>query len=201
MKRLQERDAAGVVSHHNSRSDMLIGFRDSEHKPRIEATLLVIRAAVERFARMPIGITELGCAGGDLCGPFSREHMVFGMDCRPEAIAIAKDRYPDGIFSVGDITRSTGLVGTDLLILCEILEHLSKPEHLVKDLLPWADSAVISHPLDGDLQGDLSGGDHLWSFSQQDHEAFFAMGGHKIEETQYVTIGGYTFVVSRSTRI
>src|SRR5213079_2255995 len=45
----------------------------------------------------------------------------------------------------------------DILILCEILEHLPDPMALCARWMPHAKACLISSPLQGDRSGDLSG--------------------------------------------
>lgn len=141
-------------------------------------------------------ITELGCGTCDISGSFSFRNDVYAYDCNPEALEIALDRFP--------LLKATGPIPEaepcDILILCEFLEHIPDPLTLIKAWLPLAGEVVISHPLNGDLVRDLSGGEHQWSYNEEDFKRWFAIGGHEVIHQEIFQMGGYEIIIGRGKR-
>jgi len=142
----------------------------------------------------------LGCGVLDISGPFSDYHEVIGRECHEGCAQDAVKTYPKAIVSVGAIEEVLPF-SCDVLVLCEILEHLEDPLKLIARWLPRARAVVISHPLNGDIQHDFSGGDHCWSYNDADHMEWFAVGGHRVIETQRFEMGSYRIIMSRSMNL
>jgi 2-polyprenyl-3-methyl-5-hydroxy-6-metoxy-1,4-benzoquinol methylase len=147
----------------------------------------------------PEDVVELGCGTGDISGPFSESGMVVGYDIQPNAIAMAKERFPKGTWLTGNLERMQP-IPCGMLVLSEVLEHLWDPYGLVKRWSPKARFMLVSHPLDEDLglMGDMSAGEHLWSYSRSDHEELFK--GFTILESETFQMGSYTCVMSIGRR-
>src|SRR5205807_79387 len=64
----------------------------------------------------------------------------------------------------------------DVLILCEVLEHVENPGDLVDQWLPRAKNVIISHQLDEPVGSHLSGDVHVWSCSEKDFDNWFVRG-------------------------
>lgn len=143
-------------------------------------------------------ITELGCGTCDISGAFSFRNDVYAYDCNPAALDIAIERYPL-LCKVGPIPDEPQ--PSNVLIICEFLEHISDPQALVKAWLPLADEVVISHPLNGDLVRDLSGGEHQWSYNEEDFKQWFAIGGHEIVHQEIFQMGCYEIIIGRGKRV
>ena len=142
-------------------------------------------------------IVELGCGTLDISGPFAKEHSVIGIDCNTKALEKARERWPNASVEMA----LPDPIPCDILVLCEFLEHLPDPGALVKAWLPLAKQCVISHPLDGDLNGDLSGGEHQWSLNGADFRNWFALGGHSILNENVFRMGGYQIIMGREKRM
>ena len=162
-------------------------------KSRIEKA----REYVERTLDMPDKrIVELGCGTGDICGPFAMKHRVHAYDCNSESLRVCKERFPSA-YTYSNVTEAHRC---DTLILCEFLEHVTDPFKIVREWLPLATNVVISHPLNGDLNGDLSGGDHQWSYDEADFFNWFAAGCHTLIEHERFQMGGYEIIIGRGRR-
>lgn len=174
-----------------------------------ECTIQCDRTAQARaMVRLALGpkkhalIVEL-CAGtADICGPFSNEgHFVYAVDCHAAALEKARERFPN----LHTSTENVELVGLfpqeeDVVILCETLEHLADPGALVRKWLPHAKASVISHPLDEPTDSPTSGGDHQWSLSEQDFNAAFEAGGHRLIEKKIFQMGSYKIILGYGLR-
>jgi len=168
--------------------------QDDVQKDRIGRARKMVEAAIG--GRKGIRIVELGCGTMDISGPFSSAQHVYGVECNPESVAIATERYPHAHLNVISLQPEA----CDVLILCEFLEHIENPSELVSNWLPLAKQCVISHPLNGDLKEDLSGGEHQWSFSKEDFDGWFQLGGHKLVAQEVFKMEGYQIVMGRGAR-
>lgn len=144
-------------------------------------------------------VVELGCNTCDISGPISMGHKVDVWEVSPKCTEYIARTYPWVTIHCEDIETATP-IPADLLILCEILEHLTDPNELVKKWLPNARYALISSPLNGDLTGDLSGGEHVFSFSEADFQNFIAIGGHQVIEQFAFQMGQYTIKMMATKR-
>lgn len=192
MKSLQTRTVQQGIDHHRADASRVY-TEDQYHAPRIAKSVELAREILGTSLKV---VVELACGTADICGQLADEHSVYGYDCHPNSITIARERWPKGSFEVAEIrTDSPKVAGGNLLIMCEILEHLNNPEEIVKEWLPKFGSCIISHPIDGDLDVDLSGGTHCWSYSLEDYQNWFKLGGHVLQNYCLVPGGGYTFAI------
>ena len=172
---------------------------DVHHGPRV-------KKAREWVARCgPRSIVELGCGAGDVSGPFSDQScLVMGFDINEKAVEKARERFPSANYHCMDFaTVEPG--GCDLLVMCEVLEHLADPLAVATRWLPRARHAVISFPLnESELfrNGvDLSAGEHQWSFTAEDLKDFISAGQHELIESEEYALGSYHCVIARSRRM
>jgi SAM-dependent methyltransferase len=108
----------------------------------------VYRALLGRFLRdagdlvavaAPGAVLEVGCGPGDLAGRLfppegSLRRGFVGTDVCAEEIHCASGRYPHLRFVVADARRLPFEDGRfDLVIACEVLEHLPDPEHALAE--------------------------------------------------------------------
>lgn len=135
----------------------------------------------------PATIVELGCSAGDICGWFSEDHDVMGIDAVPGAIKAAEERYPR-MFARLDVVETVEPVRCDVLILCEFLEHIVDPIGLVERWGPLAHSMVVGHPL-FDEPGIEPG--HLWSYDTEDFDHWFEIAGMTVTEAFTFSMGPF----------
>jgi hypothetical protein len=138
---------------------------------------------------------ELGCGVADISGVFSWGHNVLGIDCNAQCIVEAGRAWKWMKVLVGDITEAPA-VDSDILILCEVLEHLADPMAVVERWMPKAKYCFLSSPLDGDRGADHSGGEHSWSFEEKDFHDFFERGNHELLLTEKFQMGPYTLFMA-----
>jgi len=145
---------------------------------RVDKAKLFVRSAL---ALVPgrATIIEPGCSAGDISGPFSKDHDVFGIDVVPAAVSLARSRYPD-MTVVEHVAEDLDPKSCDVLVLCEFLEHISNPVDFVSTWLPLAKWVVIGHPLND--PGSIEPG-HVWSYTLDDYLRWFEIGGHRMLET------------------
>lgn len=199
MKALLERTQFEGIKHHE-RDPVRVYVDDSIQATRIQQTVGMAQRALATLGPGRHSVLELGCGTADISGQLSVDHEIIGIDCNPLSIAMANRRWlrgsdHDPYYAAREIPSPEAQdiidAGGDLVILCELLEHMTDPIDLVERCLPNFKLCVISHPLDGDLRGDLSGGDHCWSLSREDFFNWFNVGGHSVEESREFSTGEY----------
>lgn len=198
MKSLKERNAAGACAHH-ANGPVRVYESDGVQELRIRNTRAVLKEAISSFpiSDWPLRIVELGCGTADISGPCHIMHRIMGYDCNQAAIDEAQRRFPNGLFLKVDILTMEP-IHSDILILCELLEHMPYPELFVATWLPYAKSSIISHPINGDLEGDMSGGDHQWSFTEADFDRWPVLGNHVPVDSTLFQMSSYTIGLQRT---
>jgi hypothetical protein len=140
----------------------------------------------------PGTIWELGCGSADISGPFSNGHEVHGVDVVPVAQTICAERWPDLDFILSKV-EDVEPRDSDVLILTEVLEHLTDPLKVAADWMPRARWSVIGHPLVGDASDDEPG--HRWAYQLSDFYNWFSANGHRLEEAFHFNMGPYPDMV------
>ena len=181
---------------HHAELPVRVYENDEVQGPRIARTRQAVEQAIASVGSKYPTILSLGCGTGDVEGPFAERARVVGVDCNPDAIAHARERFPREIFYEHDI-ETLSRRPCDVLILAETLEHLRDPAAFVKRWLPRARSVVITHPIDEPLESSCSGGDHSWAFDDYDLRQWTEMGGHSLEECFKFQMGGYLIGLAR----
>lgn len=123
-------------------------------------------------------IYEMGCASLDISGLYSQMADIYGVDCNPGFESIVKERHPDCKFILADIETFTP-PEMDILVLCEVLEHLLDPSTFLKRLLPISKYVVITHPIDMNPDGNVES-QHYWTFNNKDFEGWFYDNNYRI---------------------
>lgn len=135
----------------------------------------------------PATIVELGCSAGDICGFFSAEHNVMGVEPVPGAAHEAEKRWPS-LFVNHSWVEDVEPVETDVLILCEFLEHIPDPIDVVERWGTKAKAMVIGHPL-YDRPGIEPG--HLWSYEDDDYANWYRIAGMTMGEAFTFSMGPF----------
>jgi len=119
----------------------------------------VARALVDGFARTfdaladrlsPGVALEVGCGEGELCRRLvNRGWEANGFDVDPEVIDEARRRDAgrprSPSYFVGDI-RSMTPQSADLVVCCEVLEHLAEPAAALRKISTWSPYLLASVP-------------------------------------------------------
>jgi SAM-dependent methyltransferase len=117
----------------------------SRHKPQIQI-LEVVNDWLKESARPALRVLELGCSDGNnlelLRNGLAIPIRYVGFDIQANAIAAARERFPDDTFVLGDDRRLVEIaphLGTfDLFLVSALFYYL--PQKRVKDVL----SAIVS---------------------------------------------------------
>lgn len=86
----------------------------------------IVREALKaRPCSRPL-IVEVGCGVGDNVAELSKEFGGLGIDASQTAIELARERYPQETFIVGDSPESAGeaIREASLLLMADVLEHV-----------------------------------------------------------------------------
>ncbi len=102
--------------------------------------------------RIPNGssILEAGCGEGNLTARLCERYLkagnrISGFDISDKVIAEAKEKCPGAEIYVHDIMEP--ISGKyDLVVCCEVLEHMDHPEQMVQNLMSVTDRLIISVP-------------------------------------------------------
>jgi len=180
-------------------TDSVQQIRIQYARKAVKEMLLKLKEAYVSTAHTMKTVVELGANSCDISGYVSMGHMVHAWEVSPRCVEFIVRNYPWVNLHAEDIEEAEPM-SCDILILCEILEHLMDPEELVKRWLPNARYALISSPLKGDLTGDLSGGEHVWSFDEADFMRFPFIGGHIVLSEISFPMGQYTIKMLATQR-
>lgn len=204
MERLHDLDKAEVFKRQTLSparvysTDSVQHVRIARARAAVKSLLMLMRNSTYT-AHESKTVVELGANSCDISGQISMGHFVHAWEVSPQCVEYITRTYPWVKLHAEDIETAEPIY-SDLLILCEILEHLTDPNELVKKWLPKARYAVISSPLKGDLQGDLSGGEHVWSLEGKDFDNFVEIGGHVLIEKEIFQMGQYRICMMATKR-
>lgn len=83
----------------------------------------VIKNVIKKWAPKRVSVLDLGCGLGELSTFFSKQKYL-GIDLDPVSITLAKKRYPQYRFQVGDITKFRTKKKFELILVIGVLHHL-----------------------------------------------------------------------------
>jgi hypothetical protein len=170
--------------------DQVQRVRIANAREAVKKVLLLLKGEYVSTAHTMKTVVELGANSCDISGHISMGHRVHVWEISPQCVEFIARTYPWVQIHAEDLETAKPM-DSDLLILCEVLEHLTDPNELVKNWLPKARYALISSPLNGDLTGDLSGGEHVFSFAEEDFQNFAKIGGHEVLQQGTFQMGQY----------
>lgn len=205
MKALAQRTMQEGIAHHLKNPVRVYSSDDLQRKRIANTRAMVDKAMIfasnSNTRQFPRRMFEVGCGTADISGYLAATVAgwhAYGIDCHGGDLMEAVLRYAPHFTPIhlGIAPIQDGPV-IEVVILSEVLEHLNDAEEVAKTWLRRARTSVISHPLEEPDGSILSGGDHCWSFTREDHERFFALGEHTIDETEVFEIGAYRIILSR----
>ena len=96
-----------------------------------ERCIFVLRALLETGLEWP-KMCDLGCGAGWLTGVLSAFGPAIGVELSPEAVELARQRYPGAEFVCADATEWQPEPGSfDVVVSQEVIEHITdKPKYL-----------------------------------------------------------------------
>ncbi len=198
MRQIKARSVLEGVEHHKA-NPVRVYERDGIQEDRIKKARRFLAMALVELGPGRKSIVELGCGTLDISGPSLPHHEVIGVECNDGCVAKARELYPAAVVRHG-VIEEVEPFRADVVVMCEILEHLEDPRKLVQAWLPLCRAAVISHPLDEALDSPLSGGDHCWSFNEDDLRGWYAISGYNMRDGEKFQMGSYTIGLSRGVR-
>lgn len=110
------------------------------------------RLHLERYeyaAQVLTGLRVLDCACGMGYGTAMLRvagGIAVGMDSDPDAIKLARQRFPDCLFFINDIHQAQ-IEHLDALVSFETLEHLEDPENVIQKLPASLKTIIASVPI------------------------------------------------------
>lgn len=140
-------------------------------------------------------VLEIGCATGELVGalPADRFGGRHGIDISPSNIFVAKRRFPEVNFSVGDFRKQT-LPHFDCVVMSDVLEHVEDEVGFLRDAAGLADEVLVNLPLECNWLNrrrnygptDVSG--HLRKYSLSQGLKLFSDAGLTVQKWDQVWI-------------
>lgn len=108
-------------------------------------------ATLQHIAPTANRVLDAGCGDGTYANEIKRERSsleIIGFDPASEAVRVARGRYPDIEFVVGDVLRpETFPEGKfDLIILRGVLHHVLDPAEAIRQCAARADGLLIIEP-------------------------------------------------------
>lgn len=132
--------------------DIVIGNRFDKHG----SANPVVRRLMEGFDRGMFGmlagipkprtILEVGCGEGHVTDKLAKcfpEARVLGTDFSTAIVDIAKREHPDRAFEVCSIYEAERLGAHDLVVACEVFEHLDEPARALEAIAKVATGHVL----------------------------------------------------------
>jgi trans-aconitate methyltransferase len=187
MQRMKERSNEEQLAIHLEND--LAPIWENDHGPRIERVRDYISAAIASFDR-PVTIVDLGVGSGDTSGPFSNKNRVIGIDLTNESKRVCAERFPRMEHILSPIEEAP-VVDCDILVACEVLEHLADPVPTYWRFTDQASAVVIGHPLnEPDPSEEFF---HLWRYDMHDFSNWFS--GHPLRDFEIFAMGGFPEMV------
>lgn len=124
---------------------------ESKHCGRAKMTLLdtYLAAIPERES-----ILEIGCGSGRIVAHFKGKHGIrraYGADISEKAISFSVAHHRDSEFFVCNIDEENLPFedsGIDIVLLCDIVEHVKDYDHLLREAIRVGKHVVIKVPLE-----------------------------------------------------
>lgn len=82
-------------------------------------------------------VLDLGCGTGGMLGALSSDYRCFGLDSSPDAIALARRRFPDVRFIEGTVPDGLAGVGepVSMYLLLDVIEHIRDDRSFMRSLV------------------------------------------------------------------
>ena len=168
-------------------------------RPRILLSRTYLEIAIRSYGGKP-KISELGCGVLDISGPYAAEKArVTGYDFNKQCVIRARNEYKSSIVNLIDL-KDVESIDCDILIACEVLEHMQDPVSTIKRLSKNAKYLIISHPINEGPGSKITNGIHCWCFSEFDFKEWFHANGFNIIESEYFDNGKLHSMIGIGTK-
>ena len=189
MERITARDREQQLQYHldDGRSPI---FEETQEERIAFSRYLLDR--VLKKCKTPSLIWDLGCGAGDVTGPVSNIHLVHGVDLVPKSEEECARRFPSLRFHRIPV-ENLEPYWTDVLVMCEFLEHVDDPIEIVKTWGSRAGWMIIGHPLYEPANAPIEPG-HSWSYTEEDFDNWFTIAGHSLREKFLFPMGSWKYM-------
>jgi len=140
-------------------------------------------------------ICEIGCGTGGILANlknsfiFSKSVSIEGWDISPDAIKIAKQKYPKINFFNKDLLKEDKEY--DLIICADVFEHIENVHYFLRELKKKSKYFLFNIPLESNLSTMLRGKNLLHrSFKLNGHVHFFSASSAKF----FLELAGYEII-------
>lgn len=169
------------------------------------------RAWLDRFLALVVPggtILDLGCGAGDPIAAYmaSQGHVVVGVDASRAMLEIARARFPEGDWRLGDMRTLDVPERFDGIIAWNSFFHLTRDEQrevlplLAAHMAAGAALMLTVGPEDGEVDGHV-GGERIYHASLAPDEYRRRLGELSIDVVQFVAedaeCGGQTVLLGR----
>lgn len=160
---------------------------------RVDPTKAIIKGIIGD--RVGLRIVEIGSSSCENVTYYTDAHKITVIDPNPYAFDAFNARFNSALEFVRKMVEDVEPIECDLLIMCEVLEHLWEPVSVVEKWFPKAADVVVSHPLheSDDMGAWAGGGTHRWSFNESDFDRWFLLGGHQQCHREIIIDSGTPF--------
>jgi 2-polyprenyl-3-methyl-5-hydroxy-6-metoxy-1,4-benzoquinol methylase len=177
MIRISDKDR--VLAHQR---DGVKRYARSYQRPRILLSRKYVETALTLCEIERPRLCEIGCGVLDICGPFAlKEAYVTGYEFHQESVDFGVAQYPNATIYWKDVNEMLE-VDCDILVACEILEHIDDPIRLMNTVSKDAKILVIS--INEPNNSRITDGEHCWSFTENDFDNWFVQNGFTIRSKE-----------------
>jgi len=176
-------------------------YARSYQRPRILLSRKYVEIGLILLNSDKPNLCEIGCGVLDICGPFAlKEANVIGYEFHQESVDFGMSQYPCARIYCKDINTILE-IDCDILVACEVLEHIDDPVSLMKRVSRDAKILIVSHPIDEPEGSDVTDGEHCWSFTESDFDNWFDQNGFIIRSKEYFENGRLHSLIGIGERI
>jgi len=179
--------------------DFVKRYARTSQRPRILLSRSYVDMALKISGKRRPTICEIGCGALDICGPYAIGADVVGYDFHQKSVDYAISQYANAKVYCKNINTLHN-ISCDILVACEVLEHVDYPVAIMDQITKSSKILIISHPIDESENSKATKGEHCWSFSENDFNAWFEPNGFKIMNKEYFKNGPFNTLIGIGVR-
>lgn len=103
----------------------------------------ILQTLVRELATADSRIVEVGCGTGGNLAEFARDFTCVGVDRSPDAIQLARRRFPHHEFHCGHAPAMLTELAPDVVLLLDVLEHIEDDRGFFEEIVDAAPRAVF----------------------------------------------------------